>query len=514
LTAPGMKHDGRQHDDTEVQGRQEQARRPAPGKVTLTSKLGAGPAPVQRPAGKGLGVGSPRAARDPAQDASMDAAHRGAAAAPAPGPAVQRQAAAADGSSATTATSKVKLTVEWRGQFGADLSARLRVQGRNDRRDKWVTLVEDVEVTDADGLQGAASDKLSHTVEVDRYGEYSVTFSPVAEKPDDRYRDTSASVRVGASDATATLSTRLDVNRWNRKNVDDVWKGRNIDPDKADDVVSASLFGRTVSVNQAVVARVAQTNALYEALPETTKQEVRESLFVTGGYAVRTTSDGEYSNHSVGYAIDVNYHESTKQNHHFEKKDMPLLTKLVEPVVRTDPAFASFDIAKDTGLRQLEASQVFNERFPAYLANLLDLGEDAKQLDQYASFEKSIPAYAAYFRALREQKARALFDGIDGKMLSKAIAAQKDAIKKTQLQLVQSNWAALRAWLFGVTVRDAQEKKDKRAVGMIPLRKDVLKMFLDTGWAWGGDWQKEKDYMHFEDRQALAQVQLASGNRP
>jgi hypothetical protein len=71
----------------------------------------------------------------------------------------------------------------------------------------WVTLVEDVEVTDADGLQGAASDKLSHTVEVDCYGEYSVTFSPVAEKPDDRYRDTSASVRVGASDATATLST-------------------------------------------------------------------------------------------------------------------------------------------------------------------------------------------------------------------------------------------------------------------------------------------------------------------
>jgi hypothetical protein len=381
------------------------------------------------------------------------------------------------------------------------------VQGRNGKAD-WVTLVKDAEVTDADGTAGAASAKLSHTVEVDRYGEYEVTFSPVAEKPDDRYRATSASVRVGATAATATLSTRLDVNRWNRKNVDDVWKGENIDPDKADDVVSASLFGRTVNVHKAVAPRVAQTNALYEALDGPTKQAIGESLFVTGGYAVRTTRDGKYSNHSVGYAIDVNAHESTKQNHHFQKSDMPLLTDLVEPVVRTDPAFTGFDIQRDAGLRQLEASRVFNERFPAYLASLLDLGTDAQELDQYLYAEKNVGYYADYFRGLRDKKARELMDGIDGKTLSKAIQAQKDAIKKTQLQLIQSNWGALRAWLFGVTVRDEQEEKDKRIVGMIPLHEEVLKMFLDTGWEWGGDWRKEKDYMHFEDRQALAQVQL------
>jgi D-alanyl-D-alanine carboxypeptidase len=510
-----MKQDGRQHDDTEVQGGQGQALRPAPGKVTLAGKLAPGRAPVQRQASMGRGAGPARAARDPEADAWMDAAHRGAVAAPADGTAVQRQAATAAGTTGTAATSKVKLTIEWRGQFGADLSARLRVQGRNDKRDKWVTLEEDVEVTDADGIQGAASDKLSHSVEVDRYGEYSVTFSPVAEKPDDRYRDTSASVRVGASDAAATLSTRLDVNRWNRKNVDDVWKGKNIDPDKADDVVSASLFGRTVNVNKAVVARVAQTNALYEGLKdEAVKQGIRESLFVTGGYAVRTTRDGTYSNHSVGYAVDVNYNESTKQNHHFEKKEMSLLTELVQPVVRTDPGFTKFDIKRDSGLQQLQASQVFNERFPAYLANLLDMGADAKELDQYLYVEKNVGYYADYFRNLREQKARQLFDGIDSKTLSKAIQAQKDATKKARLQLIQSNWGALRAWLFGVTVRDEQEKKDKRIVGMIPLREDVLKMFLDTGWDWGGDWREEKDYMHFEDRQALAQVQLQSGTKP
>jgi D-alanyl-D-alanine dipeptidase len=508
-----MKQDARQHEDTEAEGGQRQARRPAPGKVTLTSKLGPGRAAVQRQASTVRGAGAARPARDSEADAWMDAAHRGAAA-PAGASAVQRQAASAGAATGTAATSKVTLTIEWSGKFGADLSARLRVQGRNDRRDKWVTLVEDVQVTDADGIQGAAADTLSHTVEVDRHGEYLVTFSPVAEKPDDRYRHTSASVRVGASQAAATLATRLDVNRWNRKNVDDVWKGQKIDPDKADDVVSVPLFGRTVNVNKAVVARVGETNKLYEALRPPEQQVIRDSLFVTGGYAVRTTRDGQYSNHSVGYAIDVNYHESTKQNHHFEKKEMPLLTRLVQPVVQTDPAFSRFDITDETGLRQLQASQVFNERFPAYLANLLDLGTDAKDFEQYLNAEKNVGYYADYFRNLREQKARELFDRIDSKMLSKAIKSQKDPDKKTQLQLIQSNWGALRAWLFGVTVRDEREKKDKRIVGMIPLREDVLRMFLNTGWKWGGDWDQEKDYMHFEDPDALKHVTLPKGKTP
>jgi hypothetical protein len=508
-----MRQDGKQHDDSAVQGGQRQDRQVAPGKVTLTSKLER--APVQRQAA-GTARGAPRAARDPDMDAWMDAAHRGAAAAPAAVQLRQDATSASAGTATTAAPSKVQLTIEWRGQFGADLSARLRVRGHTGKAD-WVTLVKDVEVTDADGTGGAAADKLSHTVEVDRHDEYEVTFSPVADAPDDRYKGTSAKVRVGASAAAATVTKRLDVNRWNRKNVDDVWKGKNIDPDKADDVVAASLFGRTVNVNKAVVARVAQTNAKYEALiadkPEK-KEEIRESLFVTGGYAVRTTSDGVYSNHSVGYAIDVNAHESTKQNHHFQSADMPLLTKLVEPVVKTDPAFSQFDIERNTGLRQLQASHVFNVRFPAYLANLLDLGKDAQDLDQYLYAEKNVVYYADYFRNLREKKARELMDSIDGKMLSKAIKAQKDSNKKLQLQLIQSNWQSLRAWLFGVTVRDEREEKDKRIVGMIPLHEDVLKMFLDTGWKWGGDWRHEKDYMHFEDPDALKHVTQAKGKTP
>ncbi len=39
-------------------------------------------------------------------------------------------------------------------------------------------------------------------------------------------------------------------------------------------------------------------------------------------------------------------------------------------------------------------------------------------------------------------------------------------------------------------------------------------MFLDTGWDWGGDWQAEKDYMHFEDTRPCDQVQLTEQVSP
>jgi hypothetical protein len=404
------------------------------------------------------------------------------------------------------AASKVALTIEWRGKFGADLSARLRVRGRNRSQDDWVTVGSAIPVADPDGARGRSSEKLSHTVSVDRYREYEVTLSPLAAPPDDRYRDTSARVRVGAAAATARITARLDINRWNRNNVNDVWEDRDIDPDKADNVIAAMLFGRTVKINQAVVPRVEKTNALYEALAEDIKAAIRASLFVTGGYAVRTTTDGEYSNHSVGYAIDVNYHDDTKQNHHFQADDLVLLRDLVEPVVRTDPGFAAFRIMQDTGLRQLQAAHAFNQRFPAFLAHLLDLDAARAELDQCLDAERNAPYYTEYFRSLRDQKARELFDRVDARLLRKAIKTQTDGVKKTQLELIHANWTALHAWIFGVDVLDEREHTSKRIAGMIPLREDVLQMLLDTGWSWGGDWQAEKDYMHFEDTEALQQV--------
>ena len=54
--------------------------------------------------------------------------------------------------------------------------------------------------------------------------------------------------------------------------------------------------------------------------------------------------------------------------------------------------------------------------------------------------------------------------------------------------------------------------EEKTAVGMIPLPEEVLRMFLETGWGWGGDYgtskKGRKDYMHFEDDEALDKLKL------
>ncbi len=120
--------------------------------------------------------------------------------------------------------------------------------------------------------------------------------------------------------------------------------------------------------------------------------------------------------------------------------------------------------------------------------------------------EQSASYYTDYFRALRDRKARELFDRVDARLLRQAIKKQTDNTRKAQLELIQANWTALQAWVFGVNVLDEREHQRKRIVGMIPLREDVLQMLLDTGWSWGGNWQAEKDYMHFEDTEALQQV--------
>ncbi len=64
-------------------------------------------------------------------------------------------------------------------------------------------------------------------------------FSPAAEearRPLPRHQRQGARGRVSGRGHGVTA--RLDINRWNRNNVDDVWEDRNIDPDKADNVVA------------------------------------------------------------------------------------------------------------------------------------------------------------------------------------------------------------------------------------------------------------------------------------
>lgn len=459
---------------------------------------------VQQRGGVNLkgGVGQSGDAYEQHADAVADAVVRGASAAalldqmtPAHGTiadGVQRQAAPA---AAQAAQPPVDLTVKWRGKLGGDLSAHVKIEGRADAKSRWTT-VHTEDIADPDGAAGARSQEMSRVFNVARYAEYQITIVPTAVDPDDRYRKTLKKAQVAAAAPTSTVSVNFTMNRENDKNVDDIWQDKNIDPAKADDVVSLPLFGYNVTVNRIAKPRVVATQAAYLALPPETQVAIHDSLYVVGSRNKRTTTEGFYSNHSTGSAIDVNYNIGTKQAFHFEQGDMALLTKLVQPVVRTDPSFASFKISGNNsakGVDQLRAADVFNERFPSYLADLMDRSADA---DRFAEIEAG-NAGLGVATVLREAHALQMFDSIAPADINAAIKAAKaanDTKKRAQLELIRDHWSQLRAWLFG-----ALGNSNAKAKGMIPIREDVLLLFTNAGWVWGGDWDNEKDYMHFDD---------------
>ena len=438
---------------------------------------------------------------------------------------VQRQAAGA---------SAVDVTVEWSSPFGNDLDGKVTLSGSNDKK-SWTKLdAQDVAASHDVTFAGVAYFKFYrasvHPIDVPHDKEHQAV---------GQFRETkiTSDAAVAAGATHATIKGGLELNPWNKENVRQRHEKHGIDPDKADKahIKTRQLFGRPVQVHELLVPRVVATEACYQALPPGKKTAIAESLFVTGGYAYRNEQGkkGSYSRHSVGMAIDVNYNEGKEQNARMEdENELALLEKLVQPVVQTDPAHAKFDVWKDKGQAQLEASHVFNERFPMFLADLLDRPDDVTNLvagdvaaDVAAAATDALTLFGFGMSAdsVRKQTIRDIFATITPSILMKAAKHQQNAKKKQQLKLIAANWDSLSSWILGAHVvdehagqRDAANKplphENKIAVGMIPLDETVLQMFLDTGWTWGGDWGKphrggrRKDYMHFEDATLESQI--------
>ncbi len=376
--------------------------------------------------------------------------------------------AASPGATPTSAT--VKVTVN--GRFGGDLSATIKVeaQERKSKKERWKTVASATGVvTDSDGSAETGPRTVSTDITIERHKRYKITVTPTAAAPQDRYRKTAAIV---SDKASTEASVNLKVNRWNKKNVDTVWESKGIDPDKAKKTKTVTLLTRRVTVNELVVPRVDATNAEFAKLPEEEQKEVVDSIVVMGGYAYRTTSSGGYSNHSTGCAVDVNYHGPTMQNHHFKKKNPGHQAAFAERVIKTDSSFTKYDIAKATDETVLAASKAFETQFPIYVAGLL--GTEVKVVE--------------------------LAD------IDDAIAAGKDAKVKKELQFISAHWTMIDAWVRGAVVEDKVDKRDETLKGMVPIHESLLKVFRAAGWSWGGNWEQDKDYMHFEDKEAMEKI--------
>jgi hypothetical protein len=344
----------------------------------------------------------------------------------------------------------------------------------------------------------------SVTLTVTRGKKYYVVIDPTAAAPDDRYKTTTKAWKSSALPAGADLdiASKLAVDRWNLRNVEYVWRKKGIDVAKANDIESATLFGKRIQVNTLAVPKVDEANRLFGLESADVQKEITDSILVIGGYAKRTTSEGTFSNHSLGTAIDMNYNLGTKQNYHFKKKvkaDKALLN-LVQVVVRRSSSHASFDIWTATGEAQREASEIFNQEFPAYLREHM---EALLPKPKSTSTESSEP-HPVDIMAEEILRSDVFFEYSKAD-INKARAAAKKKGKAdlaAQLQVVAANYAVLKAWLEGAAIGGGSVEQE----GMIPLHKTLLKIMLDAGWDWGGDWTSAKDYMHFEDLAATTAI--------
>jgi len=395
----------------------------------------------------------------------------------------------------------VNLSITWWGHFGGDLSAQVVVYGIPPRgKPIWL---KEATVEDPDKQGGKWNERLIPAIlEVPRYGRYKITIKPLNKPPDDRYQTTTFEVKVRKNaPQPIPIDEQLAYQRMNEKNLADTWQWKKIDPAKARLLVDMKLFGRPVTVHQLAIQRVVNTNLAFAKLAESERNEITESIYSLGSQVPRTTTQGTFSNHSIGVAFDINANSATKQDDHFFETHMTLLTDVIQPVVRLDPAFTGFEITTAKGLRQLDGSRVFNEQFPLYVASLLgrtrefaELNRLAKEIDRQRAFPS-----ARYVRLARDAVIKNLSARENKKKFRDVVRAAKDPKKRTHFELILKNWETLFTWVLGADVWDRVAKTKKRAVGMIPLHPKLLELMRDQGWSWGGDWLTQKDYMHFED---------------
>jgi len=406
------------------------------------------------------------------------------------------------GTGITADADTVTFSITWWGHFGADLSATVRIYGLR-LKGKPIELAETT-IEDPDKQGGKANERLGPAVlEVPRYHRYRIAITPLNKKPDDRYKPTTIDRDVGKKQQAVNVDQELAYQRKNTLDVDDTWDWRKIDRKKAADAVDVDLLGRRITLHRSVVPLVTATNVLFLAQPEAVRRAILDSIFKMWGRERRTTTTGWFSNHSIGTAFDINENQPTKQNHHFKPSELPLLVEVVQPVVRLDPKHATFNVMRANGIDQLSASTAFNERFPAYLAMLLNRHQDAADLDRLAKAIARRPGD----RGLVASR-NALFATLQAPEHRRAIrrlaAQEKDGSPaRKHLELIASNWNYLFTWVVGAAVRDDKAKEMKRLVGFIPLHPKLLEILLKAGWKWGGDWTDQKDYMHFEDPNAL-----------
>jgi hypothetical protein len=336
-------------------------------------------------------------------------------------------------------------------------------------------------------------------LEVDWAKKYQITIIPkfanLKNNKPDRMYDVTNSVLINTAPITgpdpAALSKNIElmVNRWNWIHVDASWTKKGVNRDLALDIKPAVFLGKKVTVNNLALPLINQTENAFKN-PGIDYQRIINSIAKVGSRTLRTMTGttGNYSNHSIGCALDVNEYMPTKQNHHFLEADEQKLLILVQQVVRDQlSGWETFDIKTAKNLVQLDASNHFANEFPKWLYTKAQL---------YSPFFSDSKVYFVEVPAIREYTEDRL------KVMIKAAEQSGQKELKSHFETILKYKNILIAWEEGTMVNGVRLK------GMIPLDRDFLKIMLDNKWRWGGNYNGlTKDYMHFEDMATVRQIE-------
>jgi hypothetical protein len=144
--------------------------------------------------------------------------------------------------------------------------------------------------------------------------------------------------------------------------------------------------------------------------------------------------------------------------------------------------WSSFNIETAKGLDQLDASNLFTNAFPVWLY------DKALKYSPSMSFPNPV------------MEAPAIRDYSEDRLKVMINTAKQQSLKDlfgTILKFRQN----LISWQEGTVINGV------KLYGMICFDREFLRIMLENGWRWGGNYPGlKKDYMHFEDMTATKQI--------
>jgi hypothetical protein len=366
-------------------------------------------------------------------------------------------------------------------------------------------------------------------VEMTEGEQYSVRVDPTA-AGDDEYYEAASRQKLVAKDETVDVA--LKYNRENIRFTQESWEKADLDPTKVGDVKRVPMLGVDVTVNKLVLPTVQKTNDYFDskALTDDERAAIKKSIVKMGGYNKRTTSEGGFSNHSIGCAVDINDNMGTHQSHHWKKSSKVKSTKgdvrlmnIFTKVVRRESTWDKWDPWAEMDAKDwLEANELFEKHFPGYFAGLLDDALGGTENADVANLGEALDWFGGLDVAGEILVSKHTKKSVEA-AAKKAAKAGKKATA-AELTNLAADWGSIRAWIEGIVMyqggewaykadheKRVAEGKEKRAVkgeleGMIPLHPKLVETMLAGGWSWLVDQQHAKDLMHFEDRAAMQQL--------